>query len=100
MDQDDRSLRSLFQILQIPLEIQSNGRLVVIPIRNGFDPNVGDDGVVVGPCRVGDVDFFGRGGEFVEFGKEESGEMVGSGSRKRLNTVEHERGRYATTMVS
>jgi len=87
MDEDDRPLGSLFQILQIPFEIQGNGGFIVIPVRNGFDPDVGDDGVVVGPGRVGDVDFLGRGREFVEFGKEESGEMVRSGSRESLDAV-------------
>jgi hypothetical protein len=88
MDEDDRPLRGLFQILQIPLEIQGDGRLVVIPVRNGFDTDVGDDGVMVGPCRVGDVDLFGRSRKFVEFGKEQSGEMIGSGSGEGLNAVQ------------
>ena len=87
MNKNDRPLRSLFQILQIPFEIQSNSRLVVIPIRNGFNPDVGYDGIMVGPSRVGDVDFFCGSGEFVEFGKEESGEMVRSGSREGLDAV-------------
>ena len=87
MNKNNRPLRGLFQILQIPFEIQSNSRLVVIPIRNGFNPDVGDDGVMVGPSRVGDVDFFCGSREFVEFGKEESGEMVGSGSGESLDAV-------------
>lgn len=48
MDQDDRSLWGFLQVLQVPIEIERDGLLVVIPVRDGRNPDVGDDGIVIG----------------------------------------------------
>lgn len=49
------------------------------------DVYVGEDLVVVGPCRVGEVDCLVlRAGE--EFGEEESSEMEGAGARDGLES--------------
>lgn len=48
MNQDDRSLWGLLQVLQVPIEIERDGLLVVVSVRDGRNPDVGDDGVVVG----------------------------------------------------
>ena len=48
MNQDDRSLWGLLQVLQVPIEIERDGLLVVIPVGDGRNPDVGDDGIMVG----------------------------------------------------
>jgi hypothetical protein len=48
MNQDDRSLWCLLQVLQVPIEIERDGLLVVIPVGDGRNPDVGDDGIVIG----------------------------------------------------
>jgi hypothetical protein len=51
VDQDDRPLWGLLQVLQVPIEIERDGLLVVIPVGDGRNPDVGDDGIVIG-CKV------------------------------------------------
>jgi hypothetical protein len=48
VNQDDRSLWGLLQVLQVPIEIERDGLLVVIPVGDGRHPDVGDDGIVIG----------------------------------------------------
>jgi len=48
VDEDDGPLRGVLQVLQVAVEIESDGLLVVVPVRDGLDPDVGDDGIVVG----------------------------------------------------
>lgn len=55
MDQDDRLFRGLLQVLQVPFEIERDGLLVVIPVGDGLDPDVGDDGIVIG-CSSKEVE--------------------------------------------
>jgi hypothetical protein len=56
MNQDDRSLWGLLQVLQVPIEIERDGLLVVIPVRDGRNPDVGDDGIVIG-CKIESISY-------------------------------------------
>ena len=103
MNQDDRSLWGLLQVLQVPIEIERDGLLVVIPVGDGRNPDVGDDGIVIGyevesvsysytvlscfanddvhtPSRVADVNLLLVRRELVKLGEKQRGQVVGSGT--------------------
>ena len=79
MQQHDRSLSGVLQILDHSLEVQALGLLVEVPVLSHLKASGGKYRVVVAPCRVAHVD--GRGSELSQ---EFSDDSEGTGSGKSL----------------
>lgn len=72
MQQDDRVIRRRLEILDHAVEVQTNGFLVVVSVLCDLQARVLEDGVVVGPAGVGDVDLLAVRVEAFEEGAADS----------------------------
>ena len=72
MQQDDGLVRRSFEIVDHPVKVQANGFLVVVSVLFHLKSRVLEDGVVVGPAGVGDVDFLSMRVEAFEEGAADS----------------------------
>lgn len=64
--QDDAALGGGLDIGDHALEVEADGLLVVVAVLSNVDTGVGEDSLVVGPARVGEVDLLGAGVELLE----------------------------------
>ena len=81
VQQDDGACRRRPQRLQHAVEVKALGRRREVGVVGQLQADVGEDLVVIGPCRVGEVD----GGLLgVELGQEETAQMDSAGSRNGL----------------
>lgn len=77
VQQDDAAVRSSLDVLDQTLEVQTDGVLVVVAVLLDLEAGVLEDGAVVGPAGVGEVDLLGAG---VEALKESTSDAEGTGT--------------------
>lgn len=87
VDEEDALVGRLAKVLLEALEIEADRCLVVVAVRPRLDPDIFEDGRVVGPRRVRDVDGLGALGEGVEASEEKGAEVVGACARDGLRPV-------------
>lgn len=68
VEQDDAVLGGCLDVLDQALEVQTNGVLVIVAVLLDLEAGVLEDGVVVGPAGVGQVDLLRAGVEALEEG--------------------------------
>lgn len=90
MEQEDAPLGRLLDVLHHALKVEPDGLLVVVPVLLDVQAGLREDGVVVGPRRVRDVDVLGAG---VEGAQEGGGDAQGAGARDGLGDGEAVEGR-------
>lgn len=90
VEQEDAPLGRLLDVLHHALKVQADGLLVVVPVLLDGEAGLGEDGVVVGPRGVGDVDVLGAG---VEGAEEGGGDAQGAGARDGLGDGDPVEGR-------
>lgn len=85
VEQEDAALGRLLDVLHHPLKVQPDGVLVVVPVLVHLEAGLREDGVVVGPRRVGDVNVLSAG---VEGAEEGGGDAQGTGAGDGLGDGE------------
>lgn len=66
VEEDDAALGSGLDVGNQTLEVEANGVLVVVAVLGDLETGVGEDGLVVSPAGVGEVDLLRAGVELLE----------------------------------
>jgi hypothetical protein len=66
VEQDDALLGGGLDVGDQTLEVEADGLLVVVAVLSDLETGIREDGLVVGPARVGEVDLLGAGVELLE----------------------------------
>ena len=85
VEEDDAVLGGLGKSALHAVNVEALGGLVEVGVGGDGNADVGEDLVVVGPCRVADVDGAVGTVDLVELGEEESAQVDGTSARDGLN---------------